>query len=145
MRRWFQLFVLAVVGGTTCLASEEVFSRGIAGDYRRQAIGLYEEVISLRADHTFVFTFRFDIGADEQIGTWEIRDSVLLLTPKKKGQIIKSWPARFRIIPLDGDLALSAIDGFEASEPEESAVRVFRPLKKRANQSLQPTAPSGRG
>jgi len=139
MRHWFQFLVLAFMGATGCFASDESLSRGIAGDYRRQISGLYEEIVSLRSDRSYVFTFRFDIGEDEQRGTWEIRDSVLLLTPKKKGEIIKWWPARFRVFVLDGDLALSALDGVVESEPEESAMRVFRPVKKRANQAPEPT------
>lgn len=117
----------------TCCASEEAFARGIPGSYRRAVTGMYSEVLTLSRDGSYVFKFHFDVGADEEKGAWTVRDSRVVLTPKKRGEMIKRLPSQFQILTLDGDLALSAIESETEAQPEDSVMRLFKPEKRKAN------------
>jgi hypothetical protein len=122
-----------------CRASDDTLTRGIPGTYTRAVTGMYSESVLLKADGSYVFTFQFDIGSDQEKGTWAVRDSVLVLSPQKRGETRKTWPSQFRILTIDHDLALSVIETETEAQPEDSPMRLFRPKKKKANQTAQTT------
>jgi len=100
---------------------------------------MYYETLSLNADGSYLFTFHFDIGSDEENGTWTVRDSMLHLSPKKRGKVVTAWPSQFFILSVAHDLALSVVEVATAALPEDSPMRLFLPEKKQANQSPEPT------
>lgn len=98
---------------------------------------MHTETLTLKRDGSYLFQFHFDIGSDEERGSWTVRDSVVVLTPKKRGELIKNWPGQFKIVSIDQDLALSAIESGTEAQPEDSVLRLFRPEKKKAVQQPQ--------
>ncbi len=132
------LLVLAVFT-SVCLASDDALARGVPGTYRRAFTGMYSESVLIKDDGSYVFTFQFDIGSDQEKGTWAVRDSLLVLSPQKRGESRKTWPSQFRILTVDHDLALSVIETETEVQPEDSPMRLFRPEKKKANQAAQTT------
>lgn len=116
-----------------CRASDDTLARGVPGTYTRAVTGMYSESVLLKADRSYVFTFQFDIGSDQEDGTWAVRDSLLVLSPQKRGETRKTWPSQFRILSIDHDLALSVIEAETEAQPEDSPIRLFRPEKKKAN------------
>src|ERR1017187_3323614 len=138
------LLILTAVA-SVCRGSYETLARGIPGSYIRAATAMYSETLLLRADGSYVFTFRFDVGSDQEKGTWGVRDALLVLSPKKRGELIRNWPSQFRILNVDDDLALSVIEAATEAQPEDSPMRLFRPEKRKANQTADPTSPNRGG
>ena len=134
MKQLIKFSLLIAALATVCGASDETLARGLPGAYTRQTFSMYTETISLSADRSYLFTFRFDIGSEEEHGTWKVQDSILILSPKKHGKP-KGWPSQFRILSIDDDLALSVIDSASDTGDEENPTRLFKPEKKKANQS----------
>ena len=126
------LTVLLVIAGfaNVCSASDDSLARGVPGVYTRQTSGMYLETLSLNADGSYLFTFHFDIGSDQEKGTWTVRDSNLFLSPKMHGKIVKAWPNLFRILTVENDLVLSVVEVATETQPEDSPSRLFRKEKK---------------
>jgi hypothetical protein len=120
------------------IASDASLAKGVPGAYSRST-GMYTDTIELRRDGTFVFTHRFDVGSYVESGTWKVVDSVVVLEPKKRGQIRQRWPSRFLIVAASDDLALRVLDDGMHSDDELEPMLLFRPVKKTANQPLEPT------
>jgi hypothetical protein len=112
-------------------AADETLARGVPGSYTRAVTGMHSETLTLKRDGTYLFRFQFDISSDEEGGTWTVRDATVLLAPKQRGELTRNCPLKFRIVSVDGDLALSAIESDTEALPEEDVQRLFRPEKKR--------------
>ena len=127
--------VLLVLGvfASVCWASDDTLARGVPGTYTRALTGMYSESVLLKGDGSYVFTFQFDVGSDQEKGAWVVRDSLLILSPQKRGETRKTWPSQFRILTIDHDLALSVVETETEAQPEDSQLRLFRPEKKKAN------------
>jgi hypothetical protein len=126
------LTVLLFIAGfsNACSASDDSLARGVPGMYTRQTSGMYSETLSLSADGSYLFTFHFDVGSDQEKGTWMVRDSNLFLSPKIRGKIVKTWPNLFRILTVEHDLVLSVVEVATEAQPEDSPSRLFRQKKK---------------
>ena len=130
MKRLIQVALAFLSLGAICLASDEDLARGLPGTYSR-ADGLRSESLALASDSTYLFRTRFDVGQDEERGSWAVKDAVVILSPKTKGQVFKTKEARFLVLAHDGDLALRPED----DEPE----RLFLRKKDPANNSPEAT------
>jgi hypothetical protein len=137
MRR-FLGFLVAVWISSVSSASDESLMRGATGTYRRFD-GMHDEALTLKADRSYVFTTRFDIGSDEEKGVWGMRDGFLLLNVKRRGEVFQKKPSRFLVVVVDGDLALRVQDEGDQSEDEHEPRLLFKRDKKQANQPPEPT------
>ncbi len=130
MKRLSQAALAFLSLGAICLASDETLARGLPGTYSR-ADGMRSESLALGSDGTYHFRTGFDVGQDEERGSWAVKDGVVILSPKTKGQVFKTKEARFLVLAHDGDLALRP----EEDEPE----RLFLREKDPANNSPEAT------
>jgi hypothetical protein len=136
------LFVVGLI--TVCWASDEDYRRGVPGEYSRFA-GMAVESLVLKSDGSYLFTNQYCLGADQERGTWVVRDMVVILKPRNRSAGFENRLTHFESFALENDLALRVQDDDSKSADEDDHSRVFRHQKKKANQASEPTAPIGRG
>lgn len=122
-------FVALALWANPCVASDESLAKGVPGTYYRNT-SVQAESLTLKADATYDFVTRFDVGSDKESGTWLVRDSVVVLKVEKQGAFFKRKPAHFLIIVVDKDLALRVQDDIVRSEDEQEPDLIFRREKK---------------
>ncbi len=132
-RRTFNVIVVLGVIACLCRASDDTAIRDVAGGYMRVMLGLYSEWLTLKPDGTYVLITRFDVGSDQESGTWKVQSSMVVLSAKKRGEVFKMKPARFQIIHAESELHLKVRD--DPAYQDDDPLLIFRPEKKRANKA----------
>jgi hypothetical protein len=126
----------------SCMASDESLTRGAPGTYVRRSGGIYSETVLLKNNGTYLFRFTFDMGSEQENGTWSVQNGSVVLSPKTHGDFDKNKPSHFRIVVVNHDLALCVTGKDATSDNETDPANLFLPVKK-ANQSTDPALASG--
>lgn len=132
----FLLWALLCAG--ICCASDLTFKNGLPGSYSR-LIGMEATIIELRRDGIYVITTQGCVWSEEGKGRWDVLDGSLVLDGRGHPDEKKDKLTRFEIVAIDGDLALRPLNDFVASNDRDSEIGLFRPVKKEAIKSSQPT------
>lgn len=155
LKRWAKMKLIAAIllvavmlGGSACVSKTK--SQGIAGRWLLVAGGQNEHVIlDLKEDHTYALRHWVDFhdinGADR--GSWSLNDGIVSLVPTVRGAeqgevFVPFHCAKLQIANYGEDLALVSVSVPIVPYTDRQHA-IF--LKEKPNQSLQPTAPSGRG
>ena len=118
---WLGIGLFATFGQ----ASEEAKTPSLSGLYANRTNGMYNQTLLLKSDGRYVFTGVFDIGSEEEAGTWTRRESVVTLMPENgKRRVTRcTW---FRMVTVDRKAALSVMDLPTRRESDElSKYRLF--------------------